>query len=150
MSKRPAKTIVAGLLACVALADIAAAEVTTPQSGTQERRDILNSVRVMVGYDFGGPIELVVHSLEIENGFGLMTGYAQRPGGVPIDMSQTPMVLRDRQSPDTIDGPTVQAFVTQLNGHWYVHEYAVGPTDVWWMGDPYCENYSAFLPEQAC
>ncbi len=144
------KTITLAIFCCAMSAGAVLAEVTTPQPGTQERGDILDAVRVMVGYDLGGPIEFTGVGLQIENGFGFVQATATRPGGQAININETPLVLRDGVSPDFIDGTSVQAFITQAGGDWYVHAYAVGATDVWWIGDPYCTDYAAFLPEQAC
>lgn len=126
------------------------AEVYTPQPGSAERTAILNAVRVVAGYDLDGPIEFVVSSLDVEGDFGFFMGTANRPGGRAIDLVQTPLAIRDEIPVDFIDGSSVQAFVKRLNGHWYIDDYAVGATDVWWIGPPYCEDYSAFLPAGAC
>jgi len=146
----PLKTVTACVFSTVLAAAPVMAEVITPQPGTPERSDILDSVRVMVGYDLGGPIEFTDVGIGIEDGFGFVTATATRPGGKPINIHQTPLVLRDEVPTDFIDGTTVQAFITQAGGDWYVHEYVVGATDVWWMGDPYCDDYAAFLPKQVC
>ena len=129
---------------------VVVAEVSTPQPGSAERKDIIDAVRVMAGYDLGGPIVFVVDQLEIEDGYGFLRGTATRPDGTAINISQSPLVTRDEIPEDFIDGSSVQAFVKQLGGHWYVDAYSVGATDVWWIGPPYCDNYSAFLPEAAC
>ena len=134
----------------LATATAAHADVYTPQPGTAERGAILDSVRVMAGYDLSGPIEFTVSSLEVSGDRGFFMGTASRPGGVPIDITQTPLVTRDEIPVDFIDGASVQAFVMRAGDHWYVDAYAVGATDVWWMGPPFCAHYSAFLPAGAC
>ena len=126
------------------------ADVYSPQPGTPVRSAILDSVRIIAAYDLGGPIEFVVTSLEIDGDVGLFRGAAQRPGGQQIEITQTPMVTRDDIPVDFIDGPTVEAFVKRLDGHWYIDAYAVGATDVWWIGPPYCADYSTLLPTGAC
>jgi len=109
-----------------------------------------DAVRVMAGYDLSGPIEFTVSSLEVSGDRGFFMGTASRPGGVPIDITQTPLVTRDEIPVDFIDGASVQAFMMRAGDHWYVDAYAVGATDVWWMGPPFCAHYSAFLPAGAC
>ena len=63
------------LLAVVStfIAGLAAAEVYSPEPGSAERSAILNSGRVMVGYDLGGPIEFVVTSLEVDGDVGFFS-----------------------------------------------------------------------------
>lgn len=132
------------------IAGLAVADVYSPAPGTAERSAILNSLRVMAGYDLGGPIEFVVTSLEVDGDVGFFRGEALRPNGQPIDLTQTPMVTRDDNPVWSIDGPTVEAFVKRIGGHWYIDAYAVGATDVWWIGPPYCTDYSTLLPAGAC
>ena len=77
-------------------------------------------------------------------------GEAFRPNGRPIDLTQSPMVTRDDIPVAFIDGPTVEAIVKRMGEHWYVDAYAVGATDLWWIGPPYCTDYRTFLPAGAC
>lgn len=126
------------------------AEVYTPAPGTPERSGILNAIRVMAGYDLGGAIVFVVSSLEVMGDHAFLMAEATRPGGQQIDLTQTPLVLRDGIPTDFIDGASVQAFLKRLDGHWYVEAYAVGATDVWWAGPPYCADYGEMLPQGAC
>ena len=135
--------------ACLApFAAIAAPE--TPAPGTPLRQEIMDTIRVLAGFDLGPPIEFVVIQLEVDGNRAFARVMAQRPGGTPISIVETPMVQRDQMPIDLIDGPRMEAFLVNANGKWYVDAYAIGATDVWWIGPPFCGNYAQFLPEQAC
>ncbi|MEJ6397212.1 hypothetical protein [Yoonia sp. 208BN28-4] len=122
-----------------------------PARGTAERRAILDGIRPLAEDGLGAPVEFVVNTLQVDNGRGFAMLEAQRPGGAPIDISQSPMVLRDGEPEWSIDGPTVTAFVVRMaDGAWRVDEYAIGATDVWWAGDPYCADYASVLPAMVC
>lgn len=126
------------------------AEPTTPARGSDLRRDLLASVRVMAAYDLGAPVEFVVDSLEADEDRAFAMLSIQRPGGAAIDLSQSPMVSRDGIPPDLIDGAVMVAFLQQIGGHWYIDEYSIGATDVWWAGGEFCADYASMLPKQAC
>ncbi|SEV89907.1 hypothetical protein SAMN04488515_0132 [Cognatiyoonia koreensis] len=135
-------------LACVATT--VPAEPVTPARGTALRAELMDTVRAHVVNDLGAPIEFVVNTLLVEDGRGLAMLSAQRPGGGAIDISQTPLVLRDGIAAWEIDGPEVVAFLYLQSGNWYVDDYSVGATDAWWAGGPFCREYASVLPAQVC
>eukprot|EP00873_Tetraselmis_striata_P005792 jgi/Tetstr1/426056/TSEL_001611.t1 len=55
-----------------------------------------------------------------------------RPGGKPIDLSATAL----REQADYMDGITTYALLVRAYGRWNIVDYAIGPTDVFWSGDP--------------
>lgn len=127
-----------------------AADVFTPAPGSEMRVEILDAVRVPATNAFGAPIEFHVYSFEVEGDVAFVRTMATRPGGAPIDLSQIPVVVRDGFH--DIYEAKVEAFVKRVEGQWTVaeNEYAIDPTDVWWIGQPYCTDYSAFIPIAAC
>ncbi|MEL6573367.1 MAG: hypothetical protein AAFQ64_17035 [Pseudomonadota bacterium] len=131
-------------------AQMAAAAPETPAAGTPLRQDLLNTIRVMAGFDLGPPIEFVVLDLRVDGDRAFAQVMAQRPGGAPIDLATSPMAQRDQVPTDLIDGPRMEAFLVHENGAWYVDAYAIGATDVWWIGPPFCAAYAQLLPDWAC
>ena len=130
-------------LPLVFLAATATAEPVSPAPGTAARADLLDTLRVAVGLQLGGPVEFVVDDLRVDGdrAFALVT--ARRPGGGAIDLAQTPLHLRDGRPLEEIDGPAVAAYLYRAAGDWYVDAFTVGATDAWWLSGPDC---AVFFP----
>jgi hypothetical protein len=118
-----------------------------PARGTPLRADLMNAVRPVFEHELGAPIEIVVHSLRVEGGQAFFSGYAQRPGGVPIDMTRTPMAARGDYYPDISDGTTMQALLVLSDSEWSIMHWAIGATDVWYMSDDFCAGWRAVLTD---
>lgn len=118
------------------------ADPYTPQPGTSERREILDTLRPTAVAELGGPIEFVVNHLLVDGEYALAFLHAQRPGGVQIDLAQTPLHLRDGEPLSLIDGPMLIAFLNRQSGTWQRGRYCIGCTDALWAGLD-CENYAA-------
>ncbi|WP_349357508.1 hypothetical protein [Stappia sp.] len=103
-----------------------------PARGTQERKDLMNAIRPLVEVRVGAPVEFVVDRLRVSEGWAFAIVSPQRPGGVPIDLSRT--LLRDQA--EVMDTITTYVLLRQAYGRWNVVDYAIGPTDVFWYGDP--------------
>jgi hypothetical protein len=131
------------------LAGALQADPAEPPRGSAARAAILDTIRVMAEYDLGAPVEFVVLDLAAEGDLAFARLMAQRPGDVPIDMSDIPMVTRRFVPPDLIDGPRIEAFLARTDGRWHVVEYGVGSTDVWWWAFD-CDRYGAFLRDWGC
>lgn len=140
------------LLTCCSFASAAIAEPVTPARGSVDRDDLLAIARTLTGYDLGGPIELVVDHMKVDGDRAFMKVQPQRPGGVPIDLAQTPTVLLRDDSPGFYDGTVLIAYLSRIEGNWYVYEYAIGSTDVWWVGNPYCSSlgFRSVMPANSC
>ncbi|WJY20194.1 hypothetical protein QTA57_09840 [Fontisubflavum oceani] len=110
---------------------------------------LLDTLRPLVEYDLGAPVEFVVTSLQVDGDRAFARVAAQRPMGAPIDMETTPMVLRDGLPLDTIDGPRIEAFFYQSPARWEVVEFVIGATDVWWWAYD-CKHYGGLLSEWGC
>lgn len=117
--------------------------------GAALRGELLDTLRPLVEYDLGAPVQFVVTSLQVDGDRAFARVTAQRPMGAPIDMNTTPMVQRDGLPLDTIDGPRIEAFFHQTVARWEVVEYVIGATNVWWWGYD-CKHYGALLSEWGC
>lgn len=118
-----------------------------PARGTQLRADLMDALRPIAEFNLGAPIEFVVQDLRVEDNQGFASVYAQRPGGVEIDISQTPIVLRGMLDPEISDGTTMQALFTRSGSQWVPVVHETGATDVWYASPAFCPNWSAVLPE---
>lgn len=70
---------------------------------------------------------------------------AQRPGGVAINVRQTPGWSQWYFTGDEyhIGG---QALLRREGGRWVVADFAFGATDVWWAYAPLCAEFRAVTP----
>ncbi len=138
--KALALALITGLAATVANA------WQEPARGSELRSELLNALRTVVALELNAPIEFVVNDLRHEQGVAFASLLPQRPGGRPIAWANTNMADRG-DSQDWYDGYTVHAFLRQIEGHWYVEDYSIGATDVWWHRSALCESYRAVIAE---
>ncbi|WP_428648209.1 hypothetical protein [Roseibium sp.] len=113
-------------------AGVLAQSVHEPARGTAERTDILNAVRPMLEARVGPPVEFVVNWMRSGNGWAFVQLSPQRPGGGKIDISRTTYA----DGADYMDGLVTFALLRQQFDRWNLIDFAVGPTDVFWQGDP--------------
>lgn len=105
-----------------------AGSIYTPPSGSPERTAIMNGLRPIVENDMGKPIEFVVGSLKVCDGFAFVNVTPQRPGGRAISLRETTYA----DSADTMDGVVTYALLQKHGDRWAVLTYVVGPTDLAW------------------
>lgn len=103
-----------------------------PARGTDERSEILNAVRPMLEARVGAPVEFVVNWMRSGSGWAFVQLAPQRPGGTKIDLGRTTYA----DQADYMDGIMTFALLRYQYGRWNLIDYAVGPTDVFWHGDP--------------
>jgi hypothetical protein len=106
--------------------------VVQPERGSPLRAEILNAARPVFSRDVGGPIEFVVHRLNVMGNWAFGDVYLQRPGGGQIDWRRT------KYAEDFKEGmfdPGGSFFLARrAASRWTVVEFATGPTDVAWDG----------------
>jgi hypothetical protein len=114
-----------------------------PGRGTAERSELMNAIRPLVEARVGPPVEFVVDRLRVAGDWAFAIVQPQRPGGGAIDMYAT--VYRDQV--DYMDGLGTYVLLRHAHGRWNVVDFAVGPTDVFWDGDPlYLQLPRGLLP----
>jgi hypothetical protein len=109
-----------------------AQSVYEPARGTAERKNILNAVRPMMEARVGPPVEFVVDWMRAGNGWSFVQLSPQRPGGSQIDLSRTTFAM----NAEYMDGLTTFALLRYQFNRWNLIDFVVGPTDVFWQGDP--------------
>jgi hypothetical protein len=112
--------------------NVSAQSVYEPARGTAERKDILNTVRPMMEARVGPPVEFVVDWIRAGNSWAFVQLSPQRPGGSPIDLNRTTYAM----NADYMDGLTTFALLRYQFNRWNMIDFVVGPTDVFWQGDP--------------
>lgn len=116
----------------------ATSEIYTPKRGSVERKDVMNAIRPLLEARLGPPVEFVVNRLNIYRDWAFVVVDPQRPGGGAINPSDP----NYRASPFQ-DGLHTYALLKHAYGRWNIVDYVIGPTDVFWDGDPL---YAQFPP----
>ncbi len=125
----------------------AAQDYRTPQRGSEARTNILDALRPLAAWAFAPPVEFVVEDLRVSGDVAFAAVSAQRPGGGEINVAESPIVTRDEEAAELVDGPRIRALLQKSGDMWVPVDYAVGPTDVWESWTGYCAVWSAVLPE---
>lgn len=119
-------------LSLLALAAVPAraAEVWSPARGSPERARILDAARPVFEREVGGPVEFVVTTLNVMDGWAYGDVRLQRPGGTPIDWRRTPFADSFREG--VLETEHNLFLLAWRDGAWTPVEHAIGPTDVAW------------------
>ena len=125
------------LVALAAPLLVTAEPVRTPAPGTTERAAIMNGLRPLIENDMGKPIEFVVGSIKVADGFAFIRVTPQRPGGGAIAIRET-IYSADAEM---MGGLVTYALLQQRGSAWSVLSYVVGPTDVAWT--PWADQFGA-------
>lgn len=107
-----------------------------PERGSDERSAILDSARPIMEVRLGAPVEFSVRHMRVADGWAFAILDAQRPGGKEIDLSKTLIA----EEMEYRDGPSLFVLQREVDGYWYVVDFAIGPTDVFWLGQPLYEQ----------
>lgn len=124
--------ILSGFLLLAAPLSVSAQAVHEPARGTAERAEILNALRPMLEARLGPPVEFVVDWMRSGNGWAFVQVSPQRPGGGAINLRQTTYA----EQAEYMDGIGTFALLRLQYDRWNLIDFAVGPTDVFWQGDP--------------
>ncbi|WP_299474560.1 hypothetical protein [uncultured Roseibium sp.] len=130
--RRLARLLFGAFLMSVLTVTASAQAVHEPARGTAERSEILNAVRPMLEARVGPPVEFVVNWMRSGSGWAFVVLSPQRPGGAPIDLFQTTY----SEQAEYMDGATTFALLRFQYDRWNLIDFAVGPTDAFWHGDP--------------
>lgn len=123
------------------------AQFHEPQRGSQERKAMLDAMRVFAEEELGAPVEFMVYDLRSNGTIGFAAVHAQRPGGGAIDLMQTPGAKNGTLDPEYMDGASMQALMRRSGQTWVAVNWAIGATDVWFAYGPYCRRYRAVIPD---
>jgi len=115
----------------VVVAVSAAAQVATPAPGTPFRTAILDAVRRMVEAEVGPPVAFVVNDMRVLGEWAFVDLTPQRPGGGAIEY----VYSRYQAAVDAgaFDNNVI-ALLRMTPTGWLVYQYALGATDVPWIG----------------
>ncbi len=111
---------------------VSAQSVYEPARGSAERSNVLNAVRPMVEARLNPPVEFIVDWLRIGGQWAFVSLAPQRPGGGAIDLRRTTFA----GEADYMDGVQTYALLRYQYNRWNLVDFVIGPTDVFWHGDP--------------
>lgn len=137
------------LAIAIGCASIAQAEPFEPPRGSELRRELLDTIRPLAEYDLGAPVEFFVYEIMVDGDIAFARMLAQRPGGVELDMTDTPMVRWRYAEPYNFDGPRFEVFYIRTETRWQITDFGMGSTDVWWSGYR-CETFGSLLQDYGC
>lgn len=120
---------------------------TEPARGSADRAKLMDALRPLAEWSLDAPIEFVVDDLRLQGDVAFAMVSPQRPGGKQIDLYKTPMVLRDGQDPQYMDGARIDALLQRSGNTWVAVHWAIGASDVWWADPAFCPEYDAVIPE---
>lgn len=120
---------------------------TEPARGSADRAKIMDALRPLAEWSLDAPIEFVVDDLRVQGDVAFAMVSPQRPGGTQIDLYKTPMVLRDGQDPQYMDGARIDALLKRSGKTWVAVHWAIGASDVWWADPAFCPDYAEVIPE---
>ena len=130
--QRLARLVLSAFFFAVITLGASAQSVYEPARGTPERRNILDAIRPMIEVRVGPPVEFVVDWMRAGSGWAFVQVSPQRPGGGRIDISRTTFALQA----EYMDGLMTFALLRYQYNRWNLVDFVVGPTDVFWHGDP--------------
>ncbi|MGC9371231.1 MAG: hypothetical protein ACP5DX_16975 [Paracoccaceae bacterium] len=131
------------LIACLCLVATAAdaADWTVPQRGSATRAALMDAIRPHAEWELGRPVEFVVRELRVAGDLGFAMLKAQRPGGVPIDMHDTPIARRGGFDADIAEASELQVLYRKSGQTWVAVHWMIGATDPWFTWTPLCREY---------
>ncbi|MGH9820387.1 MAG: hypothetical protein ACRD43_09480, partial [Pyrinomonadaceae bacterium] len=117
------------LLACSSFGQT----VYTPEKGSPERKEILDTLRVPVVRELKQKIVFAAETFNVLGSWTFIYGTMQTPEGGQPDFSKTKYARAQR---DGFFGNNFQALLKRTSGKWSVVKYQIGCTDVcytgWW------------------
>lgn len=109
----------------------AAQEMRSPGTGSAERKEILNVVRVPTERDLKQKVSFVVDQLNIKGQWAFASGQLQTPSGERVKLNGTAYEGEE----DFFDN-NFFALLKKTRGKWRVVEHALGCTDVCYLEWP--------------
>jgi hypothetical protein len=98
------------------------------------RAILLDAMRPTIEEDVGLPVQFVVQTLRVEDGWAYFAGLPQQQSGEPIDFEQTRYA--EAITEGYFDGPFLQVLLENVDDEWIVATFNIGATDVVAAGWP--------------
>ena len=121
-------------LAVLAASGVEASAFETIGRSDPLRKTLLDSMRPTIEAYIGTPVQFVVDTLQIEDGWAFFAGTPQHKDGSPIDFMQTRYAEAMEQG--MFDRATLKVLLEQNGKRWNVVSFSIGATDVVEAGWP--------------
>lgn len=108
-----------------------ASNVMTPPPGSDLRRALMDTIRPPFEDALGAPVEFFVRRLAVMGDWAYASVRPQRPGGRPINWSQTKFAQEVRAG--AFDTDASGALMRLRNGRWTLVDHVIGPTEAYWI-----------------
>lgn len=115
------------IFSCAAFAQ----KVYTPEKGSAERTAIVNALRVPVEKELRQKIQFSIQTIKVQGNWAFINGEPQSASGGEPDYKITKYA--DALEEGIFDN-NFQALLKKTKGKWKVVEFAIGCTDVCWLG----------------
>ena len=115
------------ILSCAAMAQ----KVYTPEKGSAERTAILNALRVPVEKELKQKIQFSTETFKVQGNWAFINGAPQSANGGEPDYAKTKYASAIE---DGVFDNNFQALLKKTGGKWKVVTFAIGCTDVCWIG----------------
>jgi hypothetical protein len=123
------------------------APYSTPAPGSPTRGAIMDALRPLAEWAFAAPVRFVVTELRVAGPVAFAAVRVQRPDGTGIDLAESPLVTRDGEPLELVDGPRLEALLQRSGATWVPVHHAAGSSDVWYAWEGFCPRWGAVLPE---
>lgn len=110
----------------------------TPEPGAAERKEIIDALRSVIEKELEKPVIFQIDTLNVQNGWAFLVGIPLEESGRRIDYQGTP--YQESINARIFDDWICALLRKEENGiHWRVVAYALGATDVPFIG--WAERY---------
>lgn len=115
----------------------------SPPSGSRERKDLMDAIRLRTRAELGTHAVFVVRNLRSNGQWAFAQLEPQHPDGSPINPHTTP--AHQHNPAKLANGIAIDAIWIRRNGNWQVYDHQIGARDVWWLA--HCDvGAAAVLP----
>ena len=118
-----------------------------PARGTATRAALMDAIRAHAEWQLGAPVEFVVEELRRSGDIAFASLKAQRPGGGPINLYDTPAYLRDQLYPEDMNGTWYHVLYKKSGATWVAVQWSLGATEAWWAWEPTCRAFRPVISE---
>jgi hypothetical protein len=133
MKSRMQRTLRPIVLLLVLATSVAAQAVHTPEKGSVERKEILDTLRIPVERQLKQKVVFVTDSFKVQGTWAFVSGEPRSPSGGEPNYRGTP--YWEQKAQGAFDN-NFFALLRKTGGKWRVVKYAIGCTDVcyldWW------------------
>ncbi|GAA6182282.1 hypothetical protein [Shimia sp.] len=141
------RVILAATVAVCTVGSAWAQSWTEPARGSQQRKDLMSAVRPIAEWQLGAPVQFVVNELRVSGDIAFAMLQAQRPGGQPIDLEQTPGNARGEMYVEDMDGARFDVLYKKSGNMWVAVTWTLGATEAWWSWKPICDAFGPVIED---